>query len=125
MKKIIMIVDDDPQIREIYQVALEMQDYEIIAEPDGKKALDALVKNSKKPDLILLDVMMPKIHGLDVLNTIKTNPATKGIKVIMLSAISDETAKKKAVEYGAYSYIVKSEFSMADVIKKVSEAINS
>jgi DNA-binding response OmpR family regulator len=125
MKKRIMIIDDDPQIREIYQVALEMQDYEIIVEPDGKKALDVLVKDKKKPDLVLLDIMMPKIHGLDVLNMIKTNPATANIKVIMLSAISDETAKKKAAEYGAYSYLVKSEFSMAEIIKKVSDAINS
>jgi DNA-binding response OmpR family regulator len=125
MKKRIMIIDDDQQIREMYQVALEMQDYEIILCSDGKKALDDLTKNKNKPDLVLLDVMMPKMHGLDVLDRIRSESSTKNIKVIMLSAISDEAIKKKAAQYGISSYLVKSELSMSEIIEKISATLNS
>jgi DNA-binding response OmpR family regulator len=125
MKKRIMIVDDDPQLREMYTAALEMQGYEVVINPDGEKALAALVSDKAKPDLVLLDVMMPRIHGLDVLNTIKADPAIKDIKVIMLSAVSDEAIKQKAEKYGALSYLVKSELSMSEVLERIREAINS
>jgi CheY-like chemotaxis protein len=123
MKKRIMVIDDDPQIRQMYKLALEMHGYEVVAEPDGEKALATLMKDDHKPDLILLDIMMPNISGLNVLSMIKTEPATRNIKVIMLSALSDLSIKEKAALFGAHSYIVKSELSMPDMIKKIEEAI--
>jgi len=125
MSKKIMIVDDDPQLRAMYKAALEMRDYEVTMDIDGEAALNSLIKDKFRPDLILLDVMMPKMHGLEVLDVIKHDDNTKDIKVIMLSAVSDEDVKIKAANHGAYSYIVKSEISMADVIEKIEETLNS
>lgn len=125
MSKKIMIVDDDPQLRAMYQAALEMRDYEVIIKPDGESALNALIKDKVRPDLILLDVMMPKMHGLEVLEAIKADNGVKNTKVIMLSAVSDEDVKRKADQRGAFSYMVKSELSMSGVIEKIEEALNS
>lgn len=125
MKKRIMIIDDDPRISEVYKTALEMQDYEVVAKVDAEKAMDAIIKDGDKPDLILLDIMMPKISGLELLDIIKTKSKIKNTKVIMLSALSDETIKKKAMDQGAYSYMVKSELSMSEVIEKIRDALNS
>lgn len=120
----IMIIDDDPQIREIYKSALEMRGYEVVSNPGGEKVMDMLTKGSK-PDLILLDVMMPKVSGLDVLDMLKSDAALKDIKVVMMTAVSDESIRKKTEERGAYAYIVKSELSMSEVIGKIEEAIKS
>lgn len=123
MKKQIMIVDDDPQIRDMYQAAFEMQDYDVIVSPDGEKALDYLLEAKRKPDLVMLDIMMPRINGLSVLSTIKDEPEIKDIEVIMLSAISDESVQQKAAKYGAHSYIVKSELAMSELLERVEEAL--
>ncbi|HPF31243.1 MAG TPA: response regulator [Candidatus Saccharibacteria bacterium] len=125
MKKTVMVVDDDPQIRELYEISLKLKGYEVVVAPDGEKALEMLRTNKAKPDLILLDVMMPKIHGLDVLNMIKTDPKISDIKVITFTALSDDVIRDKAMKYGAYSYIVKSELSMSDIMDKVEEAVKS
>lgn len=123
MSKTIMIIDDDPQIRDMYEASFKLKDYNVISEPDGEKAMNTLRKDGKKPDLILLDIMMPKIHGLDVLNMIKSDPKLKDLKVITLSALSDDAIQEKAMKYGAYSYIVKSELSMSEIMDRVEEAI--
>ncbi len=120
-----MVVDDDPQIREMYEISLRLKGYEVISEVDGEQALNTLRKGKEKPDLILLDVMMPKIHGLDVLNMIKTDPKNKDIKVITLTALSDDAIKEKAIKYGAHAYIVKSEIPMSEIIASVEEALAS
>ncbi|MDD3035379.1 MAG: response regulator [Candidatus Saccharimonadaceae bacterium] len=123
MSKTIMVIDDDEQIRDLYEASLKLKGYKVISEPDGEKGLSALRKADKKPDLILLDVMMPKVHGLDVLNMIKSDNDIKHIKVITFTALSDDTIREKAMKYGAYGYIVKSELSMMEIIDKIEEAL--
>ncbi len=120
----IMIIDDDPQIREIYKSALEMRGYEVVPNPGGEKVMDMLSKGGK-PDLILLDVMMPKVSGLDVLDMLKSDADLKDVKVIMMTAVSDESIRKKTEERGAYAYIVKSELSMSEVISKIEDALHN
>lgn len=120
----IMIIDDDPQIREIYKAALEMRGYEVVPNPGGEKVMDMLSKGGK-PDLILLDVMMPKVSGLDVLDMLKSDADLKDVKVIMMTAVSDESIRKKTEERGAYAYIVKSELSMSEVISKIEDALHN
>jgi len=100
-RKRILIVDDDPIIVETIVQALEEDkyDYEVISAADGFEA--GLQVNHFKPHLVILDIMMPDIKGYDVCKKIKTNNATKDIKIIVLSAYLDEEKFKKMKEYGA------------------------
>ena len=87
-KKIILIVEDDVFIRDIYQVKFSQEGFEVLSAEDGIKALDIL--KEKVPDIILLDILMPYMNGLEVLKKIKSNEALKNIPVIMLSNISEK-----------------------------------
>lgn len=89
---------------------------------NGETALESAEK--EKPDLMLLDIMMPAIHGLNVLDIIKATPETENTKIIMLTALGDEATKEKALATGAADYIVKSESSMADILERVAKALN-
>lgn len=117
-----MIVDDDPAIRDMYTATLKAQGYYVCSEPNGEKALDAIL--AEKPDLILLDIMMPRIHGLHILDIIKATPDAKDIKVIMLTALSDEETQKQAKKFGASDFIVKSETTMPEVLKRIDKAFS-
>ncbi len=117
----ILIVDDDPAIRELYEAGFKQIGYDVQTAINGE---DALTKTlSFKPDLLLLDIMMPEIHGLHVLDIIKATPEAKDLKVIVFTALSDDEAQKKAEEFGADGYIVKSQKTMAEVINYVQEVL--
>lgn len=118
----IMVVDDDPAIRDMYKATLEGQGYQVEACPNGEKALDEIAE--QKPDLILLDVMMPHIHGLHILDIIKSTPDTKNIKIVMLTALSDDETRNTAKKYGANDFIVKSETTMPEVLKRIDKALS-
>lgn len=118
----IMLVDDDPGVRDVYKSTLEAQGYRVVAEPNGEKALDSIRKEN--PDLILLDIMMPQIHGLHILDIIKSTPDASETKVIMLTALSDDETKKQAKKFGAYDFIVKSEVTMPELLKRIDKALS-
>jgi DNA-binding response OmpR family regulator len=105
MSKKILIVDDEPELTKVMQARLAAHSYEIISAENGLKALEQA--KAESPDLILLDVMMPKMHGLDVLRNLKNNPETEGIPVIMLTAKDDKESVIKARSLGAKEYISK------------------
>ncbi len=119
----VMIIDDDSRILEMYQAALEAQDYDVVIKPDGTNAIDFIKKED--PDLIILDVMIPNITGLDILDMIKASPAISDIRVIILSALSDDATKEKAAKYGASAYLVKSEVTMSEVIVVIKKLLNN
>ena len=119
----IMIVDDDNRLLELYESVFKAQGYHVSVFQSGEEALQNIP--NIKPDLVLLDVMMPSIHGLNILDIIKATPEVKDTKIIMLTALSDEQTKEKALEYGAYDYIVKSETSIGDILEKVQKALAS
>jgi CheY-like chemotaxis protein len=121
----IMIIDDDPRVRDVYQSTLSALDYDVVAEPDGEQALENIRVNKVKPDLILLDMMMPKIFGMDILDIIKTTPEASAIKIIVLSALSDKETIEKAKQFGAADFITKSETTMPEVIEKIKKVIAS
>lgn len=121
MKPTILVVDDDKNLTGLYEAALTARGYHVLVTGDGESAL-ALAEN-EKPDLILLDIMMPNIHGLHVLDILKATPETADSKIIMLTALSDEATKERALECGAFDYIVKSESNMADIIERVNKAL--
>lgn len=121
MKPTILIVDDDTNLTQLYNATLTSRGYRTIVANDGEAALE--IAEKERPDLILLDIMMPSIHGLHVLDILKATPATKDTKIIMLTALGDEATKEKALEYGATDYIVKSESNMADILDRVGKAL--
>lgn len=116
-----MLVEDDKSLREIYGVRLMAEGYEIISAGDGEEALTMAVK--QRPDLIVSDVMMPKISGFDMLDIIRATPETKDIKIIMMTALSSEDQRNRGESLGANRYLVKSQVGIEDVVKTVHEVL--
>lgn len=117
----IMLVEDDQSLREIYSIRLTAEGYEIVVAGDGEEALAMAVK--EKPDLIIADVMMPKISGFDMLDILRSTPETKDVKVIMMTALSSEDQRQRGENLGADRYLVKSQVGIEDVINVVHEVL--
>ena len=120
-KKRILIVEDDKALREMYQMRLSINNYDVIEAKDGEEGLDLAIK--EKPDLILLDIMMPKMSGMDVLDILKSTPETKDIPVIVLTALSEESVKSKGLVYGAEDYLVKAQTMPGKVVEKIEKIL--
>ena len=121
MKKILLVEDDDA-LAGVYTTRLDAEGFSIKRVPNGEEALAATLEF--KPDLILLDVMMPKVSGFDVLDILRNTPETAHIKVIMLTALSQESDKQRAVELGVDDYLVKSQVVIADVVDKIRQHLD-
>ena len=116
-KKKILLVEDDEVLASVYRARLEMEGFEVEEVHDGEKALSVAI--NFRPDLILLDVMMPKINGFDVLDILKNTPETMNMRIIMLTALSQESDRDRAEKLGVDDYLVKSQVVIADVIERV------
>lgn len=116
-KKKILLVEDDVALAAVYRSRLELEGFEVHEVHDGEDALSASV--SFKPDLILLDAMMPKISGFDVLDILRNTPETTNIRVIMLTALSQPKDKERAEQLGVDDYLVKSQVVISDVVARV------
>lgn len=119
----ILLVEDDQSLREIYGIRLTAEGYEIVPAGDGEQALALAVK--EKPDLIISDVMMPKISGFDMLDILRSTPETKDIKVIMMTALSSEDQKERGEALGADRFLVKSQVGIEDVVNAVHEVLDA
>lgn len=117
----ILLVEDDKSLREIYGVRLLAEGYDIISAGDGEEALAMAIKD--RPDLIVSDVMMPKISGFDMLDILRSTTETKGIRVIMMTALSSEDQRKRGEALGADRYLVKSQVGIEDVVRTVHEVL--
>ena len=117
-----MLVEDDNNLREIYQARLTSEGYETVTASDGEEALS--IVGREKPDLIILDVMMPKISGFDTLDLLKNSPVTKDIKVIMMTALSQAEDRARAQKLGAQNYLVKSQVTLEDIVKAIKDALD-
>ena len=117
----IMVVEDDQSLREIYSIRLTAEGYEVVSAGDGEEALAIAVK--ERPDLVISDVMMPKISGFDMLDILRSTPETKDIKVIMMTALSSDDQRKRGENLGADKYLVKSQVGIEDVIAAVHEVL--
>ena len=115
--KSVLLVDDDLTLREMYESRLKAEGFILTTARDGEEALDQATKN--KPNVILLDIMMPKINGLDVLKKLKSQTETKDIPVIVLTALIQDRERMESVTRGADDYIVKSETMPGEVIDKI------
>lgn len=117
----IMLVEDDNNLREIYGARLLAEGFEIVSAKDGEEALAMAVK--ERPDLIISDIMMPKISGFDMLDILRSTPETKNTKVIMMTALSQTEDKERADKLGADRYLVKSQVTLEDVAKAAKEVL--
>ena len=119
MKKI-LIADDKPEVVELVRVTLEREDYEIVDASNGKEALRKA--RVEKPDLVLLDIVMPKMDGFEVCRKLKKDPEIKDIPILMLTAKGQEVDKKRGREVGATDYITKP-FSPSALLIKIEEIL--
>lgn len=119
-KKNILIVEDDLFVSRAYTIKFEKENFNVSSVGDGEAAIEFLKKNPL-PDLILLDLMIPKKSGFDVLKEIKENKDWKKISVIILSNLGQEEDIKKGSELGAVDYIVKAETNIEDVVTRIKK----
>lgn len=119
----IFIAEDDPLMVRLYEKAFRLSGYEVETAFDGKEAVTRLQAAEPKPTLILLDIMMPKLNGLDVLRQLKQDDTLKKIPVVVLTNLAGEEDAEKALKLGAVLYLVKSEYEPKQVVDKVKEII--
>lgn len=117
----ILVVDDDQTLLDMYKERLEAGGYEVITAANGEEGLARAVDHL--PHCILLDILMPKVNGFDVLENLKMNEETKNIPIIMLTALVQESNKQKGLSEGADDYIIKSEIMPKDVIQRIEGVI--
>lgn len=117
--KKILLVEDDDSLANVYLARLEVEGFIVKRVPNGEDALASA--QEFKPDLVLLDVMMPKVSGFDVLDILRNTPDTANLKIIMLTALSQDSDKARANELGADDYLVKSQIVISDVVDKIKQ----
>ena len=121
MKKVLLVEDDD-NMAAVYATRLEAEGFDVRRVANGEEALAAALEF--KPDITLLDVMMPKVSGFDVLDILRNTPETANMRIIMLTALSQESDKQRAQELGVDDYMVKSQVVIADVVERIKHQLN-
>jgi DNA-binding response OmpR family regulator len=115
--KSILLVEYDDALANVYMMRLRAESFEVKRVANGEDALAAA--KEQKPDLVLLDAMMPKVSGFDVLDILRNTPETANLKIIMLTALSQESDKQRAQGLGVDDYLVKSQVVISDVIDRI------
>lgn len=117
--KRILLVEDDDALANVYATRLQAEGFDVRRINNGEEALATVM--SYHPDLVLLDIMMPKVSGFDVLDRMRRTPETAKTKVIMLTALSQESDKERAEQLGVDDYLVKSQVVIADVVDRIRQ----
>jgi DNA-binding response OmpR family regulator len=115
--KKILLVEDDDALANVYLMRMQAEGFEVKRVANGEDALATAKEH--KPDLVLLDAMMPKVSGFDVLDILRNTPETANLKIIMLTALSQESDKERAKGLGVDDYLVKSQVVITDVIDRI------
>lgn len=115
--KRILLVEDDDALANVYLTRLQAEGFDIKRVANGEDALVSALEYH--PDLVLLDVMMPKVSGFEVLDILRNTPETTNLKIVMLTALSQDSDKKRAESLGVDDYLVKSQVVIADVIERI------
>lgn len=119
----ILIIDDDLTLNEMYEERLKMEGYQVLTAHNGQEAL--AIGQKAKPDLILLDIMMPGIDGFAVLEKFRQLPQTKKTPIILVTALIQETVRIKGNQLGATDYLVKSEITPGQIVTKLKQYLES
>ncbi len=118
----ILLVEDDISLRDVYFARLQAEGYDLVIAGNGEEALAVAVK--ERPDLIILDIMMPRISGFDVLDIVRTTPEIAHTKVIMMTALGSATDKERGEKLGVDKYLVKSQVTLEDVVKTIKQVMD-
>ena len=121
MPKTILFIEDESSLQKTFSDILGPEGYEITSALDGEIGLR--LAKTKNPDLILLDLILPKVHGFEVLKELKTDPKTKEIPVIVLTNLEEMGDVEKALELGATTYLVKAQYTLEEVVEKIKKII--
>ncbi|MFA6547435.1 MAG: response regulator [Candidatus Magasanikbacteria bacterium] len=118
----VLLVEDDVFLSGIYQKKFEMEGYKVSLADNGEKALVEVKK--KKPDIVMLDILLPKLDGFAVLSKIKSDPATKDIPVILLTNLGQKDDVEKGLQMGAADYLIKAHFKPSEVVDKIKKVLH-
>lgn len=121
MTKKILFIEDEPRLQQTLQEVFKNEGFEIFSANDGETGLG--LAEEKSPDLIMLDLILPKKNGFDVLKELKSNPRLSNIPVIVLTNLEGAQDIEKALSLGAYTYLVKANYSLDEILEKTREAI--
>jgi two-component system, OmpR family, alkaline phosphatase synthesis response regulator PhoP len=119
----ILIVEDDPLMLRMYQKIFTLEQYAVEIATNGEEALEKVRTETEKPIIILMDIMMPKMNGLEALDKLKANPDTQKIPVVMLTNLAGQQDAEEALLKGAVKYIIKSEYEPKQVVDMVKEVL--
>lgn len=119
--KVILVADDEKDLREALAIALANEGFSVITAEDGQQAVDLALKNH--PDLIMLDIIMPNVDGSEALRRIRADEWGKNANIIILTALDDLEDISEIVEQGGTEYLIKTEWTLTDVIRKVREKV--
>lgn len=117
----ILFIEDEEALQKSLTKALELEGFNVIGAYDGQAGIDAAIK--EKPDLILLDLILPKIDGFEVLKRLKSSPETKDIRIIILTNLEQTQSVEKIIEYGPLNYLVKANYNLDEIVAKIREIL--
>jgi DNA-binding response OmpR family regulator len=117
----LLLVEDDDALANTYTMRLEAEGFQLKRVANGEDALVTAL--DFQPELVLLDVMMPKVSGFEVLDILRNTPDTANVKIIMLTALSQESDRQRAMDMGADEYLVKSQVVIAEVVEHVKHQL--
>src|SRR5438105_3131010 len=117
----ILLVEDDNNLREIFEMRLQAEGYQTVTAGDGEQALSVAMK--EKPDLIIADVMMPKLSGFEMLETLRAAPEMAQVKVVMMTALGQAEDRARGEKLGVVKYLVKSQVTLEDFVRVVREVL--
>jgi len=118
----VLVAEDDAFLSKAYAAKLKKEDFEVILASDGEEVFDKV--KSEKPDIVLLDIVMPKKNGFDVLYDLKQDQETKKIPVVILSNLGQEEDIRKGKDLGADDYLIKSNIAIQDIISKIKQVLS-
>lgn len=119
--KTILFIEDESDLQKTFGDILKQEGYKMVSALDGEAGLK--LAKAQKPDLILLDIILPKVHGFEVLKKLKEDSETKDIPIIVLTNLESRSDAEKALELGATTYLVKTSYTLEEVISKIKKAL--
>lgn len=121
MPQLILFIEDEPVLQKAVGEIVRKEGYEMVSALDGE--LGIKLAKEKKPDLILLDLILPKRDGFEVLNNLKSDEETKSIPIIVLTNLGEMENIEKAIELGATTYLIKSDYTLKEIIEKIKKTL--
>jgi len=117
----ILLVEDDPFLLSMYSTKFELENFKVVSASDGEKGLE--LSKKENPDIILLDILMPKMNGFEVLEKLKDDSLTKNIPIILLTNLNQKNEIEKGLALGANDYLIKAHFMPSEVVSKIKNIL--